>query len=124
MVACNPHLMIFLQPKITVNIPKDHMVFFFFIHNKDQMYIPKFDGAFGSYYFYKALLGSNYSPCNKSCGQSYLLTRIRRKTLNTPSQRCDEGDGPVNTAQCISRYLDKKIGCSMGLHGTDPKANR
>ena len=114
----------FWQPRITVNIPKDHMSFYFFIHNKDQMYIPKFDGAFGSYYFYKILLGSNYSPCNNSCHQSYLLTRTRRKTLNTPGQRCDEGNGAPSTTQCITRYLEQKIGCSMGLRGTNPKLKR
>ena len=34
-----------------MNKPDDQILFAFFIHNKDQMYLIKQDGAFGSYYF-------------------------------------------------------------------------
>ena len=109
-----------LQPKITIPIPKDHMCFYFFIHNKDQMYIPKQDEAFGSFYFYIAL----GAPSNKNYYRSYLLTRTRWKTLSTPSQRCDDGKSEANTTKCITRYMEQTVGCSMGLHGTDPNLNR
>ena len=36
-----------------MNKPDDQLQFAFFIHNKDQMYLIKQDGAFGSYYFSK-----------------------------------------------------------------------
>ena len=103
------------QPKITLPIPEDHNTFFFFIHNKDQMYIPKSDGVFGSYYFYKTI----ETPGNKSYSQDYLLTRSHWKTLNTPRRRCDEGKKAASTTRCIARYLEQKVGCSMGLHGND-----
>ena len=113
-------LIAYLQPKITVPIPEDHICFYFFIHNKDQMYIPKQDEAFGSFYFYLAL----GSPSNKSYYRSYLLQRTRWKKLSTPNQRCMEGISAANTTRCITRYLEQKVGCSMDLHGSDPKLKR
>lgn len=86
------------------------------------MYVPKQDDAFGSAYFFYGLRGHDLR--NTSYYQSYLLTRTRWKTLNTPSQRCDEGNAAANTTQCITRYLEQKVGCSMGLLGTDPELKR
>ena len=109
-----------LQPKVTIPIPKDHFCFYFFIHNKDQMYIPKQDDAFGSSYFFKGL----GAPSNKSYYRSYLVTRTRWKTISTPNQRCDDGNSAANTTTCITRYIEQKVGCSMGLQGTDPNLSR
>ena len=113
--------LILFQPKLHIPIPKDHERFYFFVHNKNQMYIPKLNNAFGSFYFYKNLRGSN---CNSTCQQSYLLTRTRKKILNHDDQRCDESNGAANTAQCITSYLEERIGCSMGLYGSDPNRER
>ena len=44
-----------MQTIIKLPIPEDHETFWFFIHNKGQMYFPKQDEAFGSYYFYKQM---------------------------------------------------------------------
>ena len=84
------------------------------------MYIPKQDDAFGSSYFFKGL----GAPSNKSYYRSYLVTRTRWKTISTPNQRCDDGNSAANTTTCITRYIEQKVGCSMGLQGTDPNLSR
>lgn len=84
------------------------------------MYVPKQDDAFGGCYFYR---GTGVLS-NGSYYQSYTLTRTRWKTLNTATQRCDEGKSAANTTKCITRYLERTIGCSLGLHGTDPGVKR
>ena len=42
-----------LQLSIQIALPDDVYHLEFYIHNKGQMYLPKKDGAFGSFYFNK-----------------------------------------------------------------------
>ena len=83
------------------------------------MYLPKQDEAFGSFYFHKS-----YNPPRQKYSwrydQGYRLERTHWKILDTQDQRCDKGSLRVDTTTCITRYLEKTIGCSMGLHGTNP----
>ena len=114
----------FRQPIILLRVPVGNMGFFFFIHNKGQMYFPRFDEAFGSFYFYREI---SYPPPNYKVYhhmQSYRLERTHWKTLNTENQRCDEGNSVPNTTKCITRYLEQTVGCSMGLYGSDPGMKR
>ena len=93
------------------------------------MFFPRQDNIFGSFYFAKRGLTRYFENCEFDRGpcayrQSYKLERTHWKTLNTKNQRCDDGSSRPNTTSCITQYLDKKIGCSMGLHGADPYMKR
>ena len=103
-----------------MNKPDDHLLFVFFIHNKDQMYLIKQDGAFGSYYFPLGM------PPDKKVfwRANYELKRTHWKMLNTEDERCDESDSEANTTQCITQYLERSVGCSLGLIGGDPNLER
>ena len=109
-----------MQPSINVHISEHGMSFFFFIHNKGQMYFPKRDEAYGSSYIFKRMPkreGTMYS-------QKYRLERTHWKTLDTENQRCDEVNDNKNTTQCITTYIEKTVGCSVGMFGTDPHMKR
>ena len=57
--------------------------------------------------------------------QHFTLTRIRWKTLDSDVKRCDEDTTlKANTTECITHHLEDKIGCSMGLSGSDQKLQR
>ena len=108
------------QPLINVSLA-NHVgrspVLYFFIHNKDQMYLPKQDEAFGSYYIFKIF------PRGKNSRQSYSLHRDHWKALPTESHRCDV-KASVNTTSCITKYMEHTIGCSMGMRGGNPDLKR
>ena len=112
-----------LQPLIAIRIPEDHYKFLFFVHNKDQMYFPRRDEAFGSFFFSKRFPSpSAYEK--RTYVQNYRLDRTRWKTLSTKYNRCDEGTSIVTTTTCITQYLEHTIGCSMGLHGNEQNLKR
>lgn len=109
------------QPFIQISKYGDwHWNFLYFVHNKGQMYFPKQDGSFGSFYFYKDVATKN----PRKYFQTYRLERTHHKTLTTENQRCHEGTTRVDTTICITRYLEETVGCSMGLYGTDPGLSR
>ena len=83
------------------------------------MYFPRKDGLFGSYFFYEDI-----PDRKKMFSKSYSLERTHLKILNTKNQPCDEGDSKPNTTTCITRHLEKEVGCSMGTYGSDPKMER
>ena len=84
------------------------------------MYFPKQDEAFGSFYFYKRMpVGRNRAYIAK-----YRLERTYWKTLRTESHICNEQNSEANTTKCITRYLEQKVGCSIGMQGTDPDMKR
>ena len=116
------------QPGMTLLIPKGNTGFYFFIHNKGQMIFPRTDEAFGSFYIYREMQNPESNP-NMPGGkilfkQGYRLERTHWKTLNTESQRCDEGSSAANMTNCITQYLEQKIGCSVGLYGSDRSIKR
>ena len=83
------------------------------------MIFPKVDGIFGSAYLEKRNLP------NRTYEQSFSITRTRWKTLNNEDKRCDEDPhSEANTTECVTRYLENKIGCSMGLSGSDLDVQR
>ena len=83
------------------------------------MYFPRRDGAFGSFFFYKQLPATN-----KRYGQEYRLEQTHLKILRTKNQVCDEGTSEPNTTICITRHLEKMVGCSIGMAGADPNIER
>ena len=111
-----------LQPSFLLPLSADLMGYYFFIHNKGQMYFPKKDGVFGSSFFYKPI--QSIHARNKKYGQSYRLEQTHLKILRTENQICDDGNSEPNTTMCITRHLEKTVGCSMGMLGTDPHMER
>ena len=76
------------------------------------MYIPRLDGAFGSFYFH------TYIPNKtRSYGQAFRLERTHIKLLKTDNQECDDENSEPNTTMCITRHLEQALDCSMGLQG-------
>ena len=51
--------------------------------------------------------------------QYYELERTYWKALDTPEKRCDMKNTAFPT-KCITNYLEKTIGCSMGLVESNP----
>ena len=115
-----------MQVEIVLNLPygdgdnKDaNNNFYLYVHDKGQMTFPKNDLIFGSAYVFKTLKQEN------NFFQAFPYTRTRWKTLDTPNKRCDEDRRTeAKTTMCITRSIDKLIGCSMGLSGSDPAAKR
>ena len=54
------------------------------------------------------------------------LKRTRVKSMNTDAKRCDESitRSNPNTGECVTKYLEDTIGCSMGLSGSNPSIPR
>ena len=109
-----------MQPTINLLVPEDHHAFFFFIHNKGQMYIPKQDEAFGSFYFYITMI----TRPKYHGEQKYRIERTHYKTLRTEKQRCDDRVDVANTTTCITQYIEQTVGCSIGMYGTESTVQR
>ena len=92
---------------------------YIFVHNKEQMIFPKFDGIYGSAYLAKTTL-------NKwTYAQTFSVSRTHWKTLSNENRVCDEDlDTEANLTSCYTRYLENTIGCSMGLLGSNDEVPR
>ena len=109
-----------LQPSFVIPFFPNTRGIIFFIHNRGQMYSFKKDGTFGSFFFHK-----NIHDNSRMYTQSYRLERTHVKLLRTQNQECDDDENSVpNTTMCITRYLEKTAGCSMGMQGGDPHLER
>ena len=94
-----------------------------FLHNKDQIYIPKTNNIFGS-----EMILLSVSQEMRQAGtfglQPYRLKRTLVKGLNTPTRRCDKDGSKAHVTRCITSYLESTIGCSMILLRSDRQAPR
>ena len=115
----NYYPIINLQPSFLMPIPADLVGFYFFTHNKGQMYFPRRDGAFGSSFLFR-----EFPANNKRYGQAYKLEQTHLKMLRTENQVCDEGTSEPNTTLCITRHCERTVGCSIGMAGADPNIRR
>ena len=106
---------------LTLSIPNDLNYYYIFIHNKDQMYLPKIDQIFGSYYVLLEIPEKRRGTCN---AQGYKLGRTHWKTLDKESNRCDERKTTAKTTECITQYLEQNLNCSVGLQGNNKKIKR
>ena len=91
------------------------------LHNRDQIYVPKTDEIYGSEL---TVLTPEMRPAGTTAVKSYKLKRTRVKSLDTPTKRCDSNGSKANVTACITRYLERMIGCSMGLVRSDKEAPR
>ena len=122
----NPHLHL-QQIDFEIELPENssHASYIaIFVHNKDQMYIPKSDEIFGST-FQSIKINEELLKNNDSYFlMDYKVKRTHWKALDIQSKRCDPSNSPGNATQCITSYLENTIGCSMNLALSDPKMNR
>ena len=101
---------------------------FVFMHNKDQMYVPKMDKIFGSEFI--ALQVDSARMKAKKSGTEYQiitvynLAKTHWKALNTPHKRCRSENIEANTTKCIVQFLENRIGCSLGLAKSNSKDKR
>ena len=91
-----------------------------YAYNKGQMIIPRRDQVFGSYSMIlpipKRYIGEGYCLY-----KDYELRRTRWITLDERDLRCDKNKAVARTTECITEFLEKEIGCSMGLLGSHTK---
>ena len=111
-----------------MNVPDDMSdTFYIFIYNKGQMYLPQYEKAFGSEYI-KLKLAHNQWERKKSTeyryAQDFMLKRTLVKALDKEDKRCDEKDNSGNTTKCITEYLEREIGCTMHLLGSNSQIPR
>ena len=80
------------------------------------MYLPKIDEPFGSYFFNKVNpAAEKFDLKQYRYSQAYRLMRTHWKILDRGEQKCDKSQAESTTTECISRYLEGTIGCSMGM---------
>ena len=112
---------------IDFNITVDDFTLYLFLHNKDQIYLPKINGVFGSDFTYVKVDKARMKEMNTTeCHiyTFYQLTQTQWKAFDTPKKRCISDKRAANTTQCITRYLEDRVGCSMGLARNDPEIQR
>ena len=100
-------------------VPKEYESwgYFAFIHNKNQMYFPKVDGIYGS-----DLIFITFADIKTGClNQAHKIEKTHWNALDTPSKRCDPSSSGAKTTECLTRYLEHTIGCSMGMAKSDAK---
>ena len=97
----------------------DFLEFTIFIHNKEQIYLPKSDEIYGSAFLLLLIDVNKKDRKGMRYNQSYMLRRTHWKARNTEKKRCDNENTEAKTTTCITQYLEHKIGCSLGLSGTD-----
>ena len=87
-----------------------------FVHNKEEMIFPKFDGIYGSAYLMKIGLAQ------RSYQQIFFISRTHWRTLSNENKMCDEDHNTeANLTRCYTRYLENTIGCSIGMLGSNEK---
>ena len=96
--------------------------FYVYAYNDDQVFLPNHDKKFGSHYL------SIEAPKKRDFGavyrysQDYEISRTHWKQVDTTELRCKQTGTAGNTTRCITGYLEKEIGCSVGLQGSNPEA--
>ena len=86
-----------------------------FVYNPNQMFLPNMDRVFGSHFLKIVRPGSSYK---KNHYQEYDISRTHWKSMDRTEFRCNSHINKENTTKCLAEYLEKKIGCSMGLQGS------
>ena len=102
----------------------DFLEFTTFIHNKDQIYLPKSDEIYGSAFLLLNVDVNKEGRKGLNFHQTYMMSTTQWKAMDTEKKRCDKGSEEAETTKCITRYLENKIGCSLGLSGSNPNVVR
>ena len=92
------------------------------------MYFPKIDNIFGSEGKFVTLDNSRMKAKPEGTGyfvsQHYKFQKTHWKALDTPLKRCRSDNTEASTTQCLTHFLEHKIGCSLRLPGSDPQIKR
>ena len=120
------------QPSFSIRVPEDIDFYMLFFYNKGQMYLPNPTKIFGSEFLLIDLPDSPLASGNDGkyqyYAQDFRLTQVHWKALDYEKQRCDTKtsyrDENNLVSECIVGYLEKKIGCSMGLKGSKNQIER
>ena len=114
--------------KLEFNVLMDNFGLFVYIHNKDQMYFPKIDRIFGSDFIHLKINSLRMKAKPNGTGyiieQYYAMAKTHWKALDTPLKRCRSDNVKANTTQCLTQFLEHKIGCSIGLAKSDAQVKR
>ena len=92
------------------------------------MYFPKIDNIFGSEVKTVHLDPSRMKAKPEGTGYSvfeyFKFQKTHWKALDTPLKRCRSDNTEASTTQCLTHFLEHKIGCSVGLSGSDQEVRR
>ena len=78
------------------------------------MHIPNWVKVYGSQY-----LSIKAYWSTKAYHQRILLSKSHWKALDQPSERCVEDTKTQNASSCIANFIEGRLGCKVGLHGSD-----
>ena len=110
-----------IQTLFNLTIPDDLVVYDVFLFNKGQMYIPSSSNIFGSDY---VTITRPFTTEKKySYYYSYSLKRVQWKTIDHEYLRCDDKQAVGSTSECLTSFLEGRVGCSMQLQGSKQHLN-
>ena len=82
------------------------------------MFIPNWMGVYGSQYTQVQHSGDGIEIDGYQCFNYQMkMTKSGLKALDQATARCDSSTRYSKTSQCIARYIEKHIGCSINIHG-------
>ena len=87
------------------------------------MFVPNWVELYGSQYTETAKDESNdenaylTNKIDKCYHYELRISKSGLKALDQPTERCDSGTKDPNTSECIERYIEDEIGCSINIKG-------
>ena len=121
------------QPIFTMKIPEDINFYMIFFYNKGQKHFPNPTKIFGSEFLLidlpnTALANDPSEGKYQYFKQDFYLTQMHWKAIDHKKQRCDNSrsykEEENSVSECIVGYLEREIGCSMGLYGSKKENKR
>ena len=94
------------------------------------MYFPKVDKIFGSDYMSFQVDSARVKRGMKDGTKFHIMTTYKMakthwRAMDTNNKRCiSHHNKEANTTKCITEFLENKVGCSVGLSGSNPKIKR
>ena len=82
------------------------------------MFIPNWVDVYGSHFIKINDVQSHIIVDKKKrFSQTITIAKSGLKALDQPSDRCDGEASTPTTSSCITKFIEKKVGCSMNLYG-------
>ena len=83
------------------------------------MFVPNRVGVYGSQYLQAKQANKDEIEIDKLQCYNYemKITKSGLKALDQPTERCDSFSKDPNTSECIARYIEDQVGCTMNIHG-------
>ena len=81
-----------------------------FTTSRNTAYLPSLYSTYGTGFYHIMNL------CSQSaCMQTLILERVLWARKNSRDYHCDDTEAPMNTEQCLDRFIAGKVGCSSGF---------